>query len=52
MTIAANHCGMCAVQRALPDKKEAEDDERDIDERVAEQEHVEHAARIFAENAV
>ena len=35
-------------ERAFPEHDEAEDDERDIDDRVAEQEHVEDAARVIA----
>ena len=37
-------------QRAFPDEEETEDDERNVHERVGEQENVEHAARIVAEN--
>ena len=43
--------GQLGDERTLPNKDQTKDDERHIDERVAEQEDVEDAARILAECA-
>jgi hypothetical protein len=37
-------------ERALPDEEKTKDDERNIDERIPEQENVEDASRILAKD--
>ena len=40
----------CARRPALPEEEETEQDERNLDRRVREQENVENAPRVFAED--